>query len=114
MSADIYVATESAVLFVGGQQYVVHKGRTRVRAGHPLLARNAHLFGPLGVDYDIEQTAESAPVEQATAAPGEKRELSKPDPAVVRAWAADNSIDVPARGKLPASVIADYLAAHQG
>lgn len=62
--AEIYVANESGVLFANGEQYVVHKNQTRVRAGHPLLKRNAHLFKPLDVDYDVEDTRE---------APGQRR-----------------------------------------
>lgn len=68
MSAEIFVANESAVLFAAGQQYVIHKGTTRVRAGHPLLKRNAHLFEPIDVHFDVEQ---------ATSVPGEKRTRSK-------------------------------------
>lgn len=64
MSNEIFVASESAVLFAGGEQYVIHKDTTRVRAGHPLLKRNAHFFKPLDVQYDVED---------ATARPGAKR-----------------------------------------
>lgn len=106
MSAEIYVATDSAVLFAAGQQFVVHRNSTRVRAGHPVLARNAHLFKPLDVDYDVEQT---------TATPGEKRSVAKTlDLAAVRAWAKDNDIDVPSRGRVPDSVIEQYQAVQGG
>lgn len=64
---DIYIATESAVLYVNGTPYVIHKGTTRVREGHVLLERNPGMFAPLDVHYDVEQ---------ATAAPGEKRAVS--------------------------------------
>ena len=73
--ADIYVAKQSAVLFLDGKRHFVHKDRTRVREGHPLLARNPGMFKPLDVDYDVEPR-DAAPVEQATAAPGEKRNVS--------------------------------------
>ena len=65
--ADVYVAKESfAWSGPDGENYQVHKGRTRVRAGHPLLAANPGYFelADVTVHYDIEQ---------ATAAPGEKR-----------------------------------------
>lgn len=98
---EIYVADESAVLYAAGQQYVVHKGVTRVRAGHPLLKRNAHLFRALDVHYDVEQ---------ATARPGEKR--GTPEQGAARAWAKANGIDVPARGRIPDEVLEQYKAAH--
>ncbi|PXY25154.1 hypothetical protein BAY59_24315 [Prauserella coralliicola] len=101
MSAEIFVATESAVLFAEGRQHVIHKGSTRIRAGHPLLKRNSHLFKPLDVHFDVEQ---------ATAAPGEQRNL---DLGAVRAWAKENGVDVPARGKIPAAVLEQYEAAQR-
>lgn len=61
---DVYVATESAVLYAGGEQFIIHKNTTRVRAGHPLLKRHQHMFKALDVDYDVEQ---------ATKEPGERR-----------------------------------------
>lgn len=79
-TSDIFVANESAVLFVDGEQYTVHKGQTRVRAGHPLLKRNAHFFEPIDVHYDVE-TAQDRPepdqrprrrTAKKTAASGEK------------------------------------------
>jgi hypothetical protein len=69
--ADIYVATQSAMLVVDGKRHFIHKDRTRVREGHPLLTRNPGMFKILDVDYDVEPA-----VEQATAAPGEKRSVS--------------------------------------
>lgn len=49
-----------------GVPLIAHAGQTRVREGHPLLAGREHLFDPVEgqVHYDVEQ---------ATAAPGEKR-----------------------------------------
>ena len=35
------------------------------------------------------------------------------DPKVVRAWAVGNDIDVPARGRIPASVLAAYAASRK-
>ncbi|MEV6583288.1 Lsr2 family protein [Streptomyces sp. NPDC051582] len=35
-----------------------------------------------------------------------------PDPAVVRAWARSNSLDVPPRGRIPKRVYAAYNEAH--
>jgi hypothetical protein len=61
---DILVATESFVAMVDGVMCTVHKGSTRVRAGHPLVKGHEMWFKVLDVQYDTEQ---------ATAAPGEVR-----------------------------------------
>ena len=66
--AEIYVAKESGQAEVDGVPYTFIKNVTRVRAGHPLLKIKGIevLFAPVDerVQYDVEQ---------ATAAPGEKR-----------------------------------------
>lgn len=67
--ADVYVCKESAAFEWAGDMVVVNKGVTRVRAGHPMLAAHPELFEEITVHYDVEQ---------ATAAPGEKRSLSTP------------------------------------
>lgn len=63
---DVYVATDTFATEINGVPQVIHEGITRVRAGHELLKRFPDWFAPVdtGVDYDVEQ---------ATAAPGEKR-----------------------------------------
>lgn len=60
----IYIATESFATEIDGQPVSVVAGMTRVREGHPLLAGREHLFQPLEIHFEVEQ---------ATAAPGEKR-----------------------------------------
>ena len=60
----IYVANSSGVIKVDGEVYRYSKGQTRIRAGHPILRAIPDKFAPLALDYDVEQ---------ATAAPGEKR-----------------------------------------
>lgn len=64
--ADIFVAKHSFSCEIDGQPLVVNRGE-RVRQGHPLLRTQAAFFEPVdtSVQYDVEQ---------ATAAPGEKRE----------------------------------------
>jgi hypothetical protein len=61
---DIFIATDSASVEHDGERVVIHRGVTRVRAGHQLLKDYPDLFEPLDVHFDVEQ---------ATAAPGEKR-----------------------------------------
>ena len=60
-----YVARSSGVIKIRGELYRYAAGRTRVRAGHPLLEVLPDRFEPLDMTYDT--------IEQATAAPGEKR-----------------------------------------
>lgn len=94
--SNVYVAKKTAVLQVDGKRVTIRRGLTRVREGHPLLDGREDLFEPLTVHYDVEQ---------ASAAPGEKRDL---DLTAVREWAKENGYDVSDRGKLPRSVIDAY------
>lgn len=66
IGTGVYVARESFFCDVGGEPTPVHAGRTRVREGHELLRRYPHAFEPADTGLAFE-------VEQATAAPGEKR-----------------------------------------
>lgn len=62
---DIYVAKNGFACEIDGEEVRVAQGE-RVRVGHPLLRSHAGFFEP--VDAEIHYD-----VEQATAAPGEKR-----------------------------------------
>lgn len=65
--SGVFVATETfATVDESGSPLFVHKGATRVREGHDLLRRYPHYFeqADMNVQYDVEE---------ATAAPGEKR-----------------------------------------
>lgn len=68
-STDIFVAKESFTVTLNGENHQVSAGKTRVRAGHPLLKGREMYFEPLTVQYDVEQ---------ATAKPGEKRAAPEP------------------------------------
>lgn len=70
--SDVYVCKESAAFEYDGDMVVVSKGYTRIRAGHPILAAHPELFEEITVHYDVPR------VEQATAAPGEKRSVTPP------------------------------------
>lgn len=102
---NILVANTNAAIVHDGQSVMLHRGRTHVRAGHPILAGREHMFEQLHVDYDVEQ---------ATAAPGEKRSVTlpavNPPASAVRAWAAEHGIDVPAQGRLSTEIVAQYQA----
>ena len=58
------VAKESFVCHWDGSDRQISAGVTRVRAGHPILKGIEHLFEPITAHYEVEQ---------ATAAPGERR-----------------------------------------
>lgn len=63
---QLWVAKTDFVCDLDGVQEFIRAGQTRVRAGHRLLERYAECFEPadVGVEFDVEQ---------ATAAPGERR-----------------------------------------
>jgi hypothetical protein len=63
---QFYSATETFATELDGVPVVVHRNEN-VRAGHPLIEANPDKFKPL------EVTTRWETVEQATAAPGEKR-----------------------------------------
>jgi hypothetical protein len=64
-AAEIYVARHGFACSLDGEEVRVAEGE-RVRYGHPLLRSHADMFKP--VDEDVKYD-----VEQATAAPGERR-----------------------------------------
>lgn len=71
MAKTMLVAKES---FRGGlpdgEDFTAVAGRTRIWADHAAAKLWPHLFEPVIVTHD---SPDAAPVEQATAAPGEKR-----------------------------------------
>lgn len=60
---DVYVPIEPFTADIDGTP-VSFTTQTYVREGHWILEKYGHLFHPVRVQYDVEQ---------ATAAPGEKR-----------------------------------------
>lgn len=75
---DVLVARETFVCNINGKRCQVNEGDL-VRAGHPVTKGREHLFGEPDV-LEYERPAPKKKVapktEQATAAPGEVRELS--------------------------------------
>jgi hypothetical protein len=63
------VATESHCVEIDGEPIVVTANQTRVRSNHPLVKANPGYFR----SADDSATYEDEDVEQATAAPGERR-----------------------------------------
>lgn len=54
---QIYVAKESFSVDLNGASVPVVGDVTTVREGHPLLEGREHLFKPVVVDYEVEQSA---------------------------------------------------------
>jgi hypothetical protein len=67
---QVYVARESGHTEIKGVPYVFHKGVTRIGEGHPLskIKGFENIFEPADTDVDFGD-------EQATDAPGEKRDV---------------------------------------
>jgi hypothetical protein len=55
-----------------GTPYVVQDGRTLLWSDHPAVGENPHYFKPVIATYETPGHVEGR-IEQATAAPGEKR-----------------------------------------
>lgn len=104
MAAEILMAAESAAVTLDdGIPYMIEGGRTLAHADHPIVTGCPNLWKPLQVHYSTDEPV--AP---------ETPQAVQPDPKAVRAWAADQGIDVPAKGRIPADVNEAYQAAHQG
>lgn len=94
MANEIYIAVESGSCDIKGESFTFARGVTRVRAGHPLLKAVPDYFEPIDDHVTFEhgkakaeadakrheenlateaEAAARSDVEQATAAPGEKR-----------------------------------------
>ncbi|MDD9377359.1 Lsr2 family protein [Streptomyces sp. ZAF1911] len=83
------------------------------------------VFGLDGKSYEIDLNVANAKKLRKSLAPfvaaGRRQARSgkafkhtsiAPDPAVVRAWARSNQLDVPPRGRIPKKVYEEYNAAH--
>jgi hypothetical protein len=67
-NGSYHVANSTFAAVVDGRRVVVRKGKTRITDGHPLLKQCPERF---------DRTGDVAPVEQATAAPGEVRKTTR-------------------------------------
>lgn len=65
----LYVAKANGFVVFEGRRVMLRKGVTLAREGHPILKSHGGMFELVKVHYDVEQ---------ATAAPGERRSLSLP------------------------------------
>lgn len=72
---DLVVARTSGVVMHRGLRLAVRRGQTIARASHSIVVEHPRLWEPITVHYDVPA---AAPVETATAAPGEKRDVQLP------------------------------------
>jgi hypothetical protein len=81
--SDLFVARQSGTVMLDGRRHAIRRGVTVARAGSTMLAKHPRLFEPLKIHYDApgKGRRNPAPVEQATAAPGERRTVRLPEPA---------------------------------
>lgn len=125
---NLYVARQSGTVMLPGpdgrpRRYPIRRGVTVAEDGSVMLDRNRRLFEPLRVHYPAPERKSRRPVETATAAPGELRNVSTseadaepeagPKAADVRRWAREQGIEVSARGKVSPEVVAAYEAAQE-
>jgi hypothetical protein len=90
---DLLTARQTGVVDIDGKRCPVVRGRTIAHPEHPIARDNPRLWAPLKLDY---------PQPAADAGPSS---------AEVRAWAAEQGIDVPRRGRLPEAVVEAYMEA---
>lgn len=73
MAQDVYVANETFACELNGENIIVHKGITRVRAGHSLYEAHSGAFDLVDTDlqYDVEEATAppTAPKEQVATKP---------------------------------------------
>lgn len=122
MAGGILVAKRTAALVWHGRTLVIQAGETFAREGHPILDSYGDEFEPIMVHFEVDDS-ESEKTEAPKAPPAPEpsppaqdepkaQQPAEPAPKDVRAWAAEQGIDVPARGKLPENVVQQYQAAH--
>lgn len=102
----VFVARKTFVTTVDGKRTTIHKDRTRVSADHELVSLYPNHFraAASGLAFAVV-TRDEKPE------PEPEPEPTGPDSKAVRAWAAENGIDVPKRGKIADAVVEQYTAA---
>lgn len=76
----VYATTTARVTTDDGSRIVVHKGQ-HWPAGDPLVKSQPSLFSDdarWGLAYSVEPEGYDAPIEEATAVPGERRSIRPP------------------------------------
>ena len=100
----VFVARSTFVTIIDGKRTTIRKDKTRVSADHELVSRYPGKFR--AADENLAFAVVTRDVTpNPTPEPG-------PDAKAVRAWATENGIDVPKRGKISDAVVEAYTAAH--
>lgn len=80
---QLYVARRTGTVWVDGRRHAIQRGVTVAEEGSDMLARHGKLFEPMRVHYPAAPRGRGrsapAPVEQATARPGEQRTVKLPE-----------------------------------
>lgn len=103
----VFVARKTFVASIDGRRTTVRKDKTRVSADHELVSRYPDMFRQAadGLAFGVV-TRDDKPE------PTPEPEPESIDSKAVRAWAAENGIDVPKRGKIADAVVEAYTKAH--
>jgi hypothetical protein len=101
----VFVARKTFMTSIDGKRITVRKDKTRVAADHELVTRHPDLFRQAGdgLAFGVV-TREDKPAPTPEPAPVDAK--------AVRAWATENGIDVPKRGKIADAVVEAYAVAH--
>lgn len=93
---DVMIARESAVIAVGGARVLVRRRRTTAHSDAQIVREHPYLWQLLPIDFPTGPDSSGSPSAKE-----------------VRAWAREQDIEVPSRGKIPDDVVAAYRAAQE-
>lgn len=114
MAGAIYVAKKTAALVFAGKTVFIEEGSTMAREGHPILDAAGSMFEPVFVHFEVDGDTPPAPETPETVQPDPAAVAGATTPAAkdVRAWAAEQGIEVSPKGKLPDALNEQYAVAH--
>lgn len=74
--ADLLIAKATTIVHYKGRRVKLRRRETIAEAGAEIVREHPDLWEPLTVEYPAAKQRAAKPVEQATAEPGEKRQVS--------------------------------------
>jgi ribosomal protein L16/L10AE len=101
-------ADETVSYALDGQAYEIDLNSKNAEALRKALAKY------LAASRKVKARPVRPAVMRRTTVPQQTRTHVGPDPKAVRAWAGSAGVTIPARGRIPAAVLAEFEAAHQG
>jgi hypothetical protein len=113
--SDLHVARQSGQVMLDGRRHAIRRGVTVAEEGSDMLAKHGKLFEPMRVHYPAptRRGRREAPVEQATAVPGELRTVVPPPVSPPPAEYACDEPGCEATAKSPAGLAA-HKRSHRG